>query len=144
MLFCGNKVYDLWNEPVTKYSHNFTIALITGIISSIIPLLFGLNLGSKLKSKLFHLKIKNVLRSISEKRSNNKIDKNTAQELVIDIVNAFSDGIINEPWYQEVIKYNQKPNMKEVDCGVCGKAIEMIENKCSNCKLNCFAWGIKQ
>lgn len=134
-------MHQLWDKPVINYSENFIVSIIIGFLFAFIPLLIGLDIGRKTKSRLVYYQLKEILEKISTQNDfNDPKRQNETQELVMTIGQVFKDDINENSWIQSIIKKNIEQTIESTDCGVCGKKVDKIDEKCSNCPLNCFAW----
>jgi hypothetical protein len=140
IIFIGGSFYLIlnWAKQASTFGDNILIEVFVGGLFLIIPILFGIFLGKKLKEIQFYDKIKNLLLTVKRHRENGDIEPEATRNLIVEFSNTLGNDVLEEDWLKNVIRVDQTYDTK--DCGVCGLMAETVNEKCKYCKLNCFAW----
>jgi hypothetical protein len=127
-----------WQEPPKTFGHNILIEVFIGGLFTIVPIVFVVYVGKKFKEIEFYNRIKNLLNTIKAHRKNGDITPVATRNIVIEFSNLHGEEILEEEWLKKVIRSDW--NFNNEQCGVCGLQANTTNNKCQNCKLDCFAW----
>jgi hypothetical protein len=124
-----------------NFRDNIYVEFIIGGLMLMIPIVVAATIGKKIAKGLFYSDIERVIRKIKEERENENITKLGARSIVKETVSTFGKGILEDPLFERLSKTSDPISFENMQCGVCGLEAELaINNRCVNCKLDCFAW----
>lgn len=132
------------NDSCNLIYQNYIVEIVSGLIFSLFPIIFGIYFGKKLKEYEFYTNVEKFIRTLRLLRERDLIKPEVVRHIMKKVAKNFGREGIQDKYIDKIIKKYENNNESQEKCKICDLIADVTNRKCKYCNMDYYTWNLDE